>query len=291
MRKKDGFASEKMLILPAYLLEQLSSHPLTGALYITDIGYFPHARDHYRERPEGCDSFILIHCEEGRGCVSINGVLHPIAERQLIVIPSGTAHTYWADDEHPWTIRWLHFQGSQAAQYAQLLKTGLAPITLGTTDSETFAGLFGQCFDLLSGSAYSTSHRILAMQTLAYAFSLLGLVPERAEHNSQTRHIEAAIRLMNTRIEKSLTLDEIARHVRLSRQHLNHLFKNAVGFAPIDYYLRLKMRRACQLLDLTPLTVQEIAHSLGFKDPYYFSRLFHRTIGMSPTAYRSKVKG
>ncbi|WP_150271401.1 AraC family transcriptional regulator [Paenibacillus tepidiphilus] len=291
MKKTEGFESEKIIVLPAYLLEQIVAHPLNKRLYITDIGFFPRAQYHYRERPEGCDTCILIYCAEGRGLVTMNGAQHVLTDRQLIVIPADTPHSYWTESEQPWTIYWFHFQGEQAGDYSALLKGGLGPLTLAAPDSDKFISLFHQCFDLLSGGAYSASHQILAMQTAAYAMSLLGLLPDREDEDRQRQYIESAIHLMNLKLEDSLTLDEIAQYTQISKQHLNHLFKSSVGFAPIDYYLRLKMRRASQLLDLTTLSIKEICHALGFKDPYYFSRLFRKINGLSPTDYRNKLKG
>ncbi|MEO3944247.1 AraC family transcriptional regulator [Gorillibacterium sp. CAU 1737] len=291
MKKTKGFKSEKIIVLPAYQLEQITAHPLNRNLYVTDIGFFPRARNHYRERPQGCDTCILIYCAEGAGRVVINGIEHEVMERQLIVLPADTPHAYWTDTEHPWTIYWFHFKGDQAADYATLLKGGASPLTLSAVDSEKFITLFHQCFDLLSGGAYSPAHQVLAMQTAAYALSTLGLIPEREDEDRRKQSIETAIHLMKMKLEESLTLDEISQYTQISKQHLNHLFKTSVGFAPIDYYLRLKMQRACQLLDLTALSVKEVCHTLGFKDPYYFSRLFRKIIGLSPTDYRNKLKG
>ncbi|WP_138493381.1 AraC family transcriptional regulator [Paenibacillus pinistramenti] len=291
MRKKDGFDAEKILVLPAYLLEQVAAHPITRLFYVTDIGFFPKAHYHYRERPDGSETFILIYCAEGEGRVSIDGVQHVLGSRQLIVIPADTPHSYWAESAAPWTIYWFHFNGEQAGSYAALLGGRPGPLTLSPQDSEKFIALFHQCFDLLSTGEYSVSRQILAMQTAAYAISSLGLLVDRAEEDRQMQYIHKAIHLMNLRLEQTLTLDEIAQYTQISKQHLNHLFKSEVGFAPVDYYLRLKMRRAGQLLDLTTLSVKEVCHSLGFKDPYYFSRLFHKIIGMSPTDYRNKLKG
>ncbi|MFS0726383.1 AraC family ligand binding domain-containing protein [Paenibacillus sp. 1P07SE] len=291
MKKSDGFESEKLMVLPDYLLEQIASHPLNRMLYVTDIGFFPRARHHHRERPHGCDTCILIYCAHGEGHVSMNGDHHKLTEGTLLVIPSDTPHAYWTETDRPWTIYWFHFKGEQADAYAALLHAGEGPLTLHVQDSEKFIRLFHQCFDLLSDSAYSTSHQILAMQTAAYALSLLGLISEREHEDRKKQTIETAIHLMNMKLEESLTLDEIAQYTRISKPHLNFLFKTTVGFAPIDYYLRLKMQRASQLLDLTTLSVKQICHSLGFKDPYYFSRLFRKIIGLSPTDYRNKPKG
>ncbi|RME70993.1 MAG: AraC family transcriptional regulator, partial [Verrucomicrobia bacterium] len=58
---------------------------------------------------------------------------------------------------------------------------------------------------------------------------------------------------------------------------------------PLDYFNRLKVQRACELLATTTLSIAEIAEQLGFDDPYYFSRLFRKIMGMAPRVYRRQA--
>ena len=66
-------------------------------------------------------------------------------------------------------------------------------------------------------------------------------------------------------------------------------FKKHTGMSPLAYFNRLKIERACQLLKDTDLKVNQICLKLGIDDQYYFSRLFSKTMGISPTAYRETV--
>ena len=62
-RIKEGFKGERAIVLPAFLIEELKQDPLGSELYITDIGYYPHACFHYRKRnTEEATEFILIYC-------------------------------------------------------------------------------------------------------------------------------------------------------------------------------------------------------------------------------------
>ena len=73
--------------------------------------------------------------------------------------------------------------------------------------------------------------------------------------------------------------------------HFSTLFQKETGVAPISYFLRLKIQKACQYIELTNLKLHEIATLLGFEEPAYFSRLFAKIMGMSPSEYRKKEKG
>ncbi|MOA07209.1 HTH-type transcriptional activator Btr [compost metagenome] len=165
------------------------------------------------------------------------------------------------------------------------------PLLLSLNDSEKVLDLFHQCYDLLSDKAYSIAHLIHVSNTIRYLISFIGLIPRRKQEEKTQAYIEQAMMYMQEKLEMNMTLEELAAYTNISKQHLNYVFKQATGCAPIDYYLRLKMQRACQLLDLTNNSVKEISLLIGFSDPYYFSRLFKKIIGTSPSEYRSQLKG
>jgi len=291
LNKAEGFNSEKIIVLPQYLVDEISVHPLTLPLYITDIGYFPHANHHYRERPNGCDASIVIYCIAGGGWVTIGNNTYHLNKGDLIVIPSNTPHSYGAHDTNAWSIYWFHLNGKMLTSYLETLVNDDGPLKLSHGDMEKFVELFHQIYNTLNTKSYSVPHLIHVSQTIAYMLSQLGLISTRKDEVRKHLQIEYAMQYLIEKLEDSLTLDELAHHARISKQHLNVLFKSATGFAPMDYYQHMKMRRACQLLDLTDLSVKETCHALGFKDPYYFSRQFKKIIGLSPSAYRKKLKG
>jgi len=64
------------------------------------------------------------------------------------------------------------------------------------------------------------------------------------------------------------------------------LFKQKTGYPPIDYFIQMKMQKATQQLDFSDRSIKDIALSMGFDDPYYFSKRFRKVIGVSPQKYR-----
>ena len=91
---------------------------------------------------------------------------------------------------------------------------------------------------------------------------------------------------MKENIENRISLQNIIDYTGYSQSHLSALFKKHTGMSPLAYFNRLKIERACQLLKDTDLKVNQICLKLGIDDQYYFSRLFSKTMGISPTAYR-----
>ncbi|WP_235848371.1 AraC family transcriptional regulator [Litchfieldia alkalitelluris] len=293
IQKQDGFESEKLFIVPEYVIVEISKHPLISPFFITDIGYFPKAKYHYRERIEGCDTHILIYCADGEGWVKLDHEkTYFLKSHTLIVIPADTPHCYGADEENPWSIYWVHLKGAEVITFIKSfgLNEGLLQIPLSTYVQ--FSELFEQCFVSLSEKPYSQLHHIKTSQAMKFLLSSLGLSSIRSGQEERKKlYLEKAIHYMNDSINRSIKLSELAKIVGLSIQHLTHLFKEETGFPPIDYFLRMKIQRAGQLLDLTDHSVKEISNSLGMADPYYFSRIFKKINGCSPTEYRKNQKG
>ena len=85
-------------------------------------------------------------------------------------------------------------------------------------------------------------------------------------------------------------LDALAAVAHLSKYHFSSRYKALTGYSPIKHFLHMKIEYACQLLDSSEMSVKAISAELGYPDPLYFSRLFSKTIGMSPRAYRNSVR-
>ena len=95
-RIKEGFKGERAIVLPAFLIEELKQDPLGSELYITDIGYYPHACFHYRKRnTEEATEFILIYCMEGEGWFELDKHRYAVTANQFFILPN-TRHTLMA---------------------------------------------------------------------------------------------------------------------------------------------------------------------------------------------------
>jgi AraC-like DNA-binding protein len=102
--------------------------------------------------------------------------------------------------------------------------------------------------------------------------------------------IERSIAFMASNLDRPLQVATLAARVNVSPSHYFALFKRQTGFAPIDYFIRLRMERARELLDATAVSVKEIAAMLGYNDPFYFSRAFKSVNRIAPTGYRARQR-
>ncbi|MCC3356319.1 response regulator [Bacillus sp. REN16] len=96
-----------------------------------------------------------------------------------------------------------------------------------------------------------------------------------------------AKKYIDLRYRESVTLEEVAEYVELSPHHFSKLFKEKMGVTFIDYVTTIRVNHAKREMDDPSKSFKEICFSVGYKDPNYFSRVFKKYTGMSPSEYRS----
>lgn len=278
--QQEGFRNELLVILPREITEQLEQHPLTSSLYITDMGRFPDAPRHLVEQPNGNQNYIIIYCHKGQGWFQIEGKQkRTVNEEQYFVIPANQAYSYGADVNNSWSVSWIHFSGHKAEEFFQSLTGGDSDkVHSGQNFSDEL--IQELAFDLKSSPSFVTASRA--------SLALWQLFGKTIFSNTtrKSRDIENSVDYMNENLKKDLSLKEIAEQSGFSASRFSLLFKKQYNSSPIEYFIKLRMERACHYLQTSSMKVQEVAEQLGYEDPYYFSRIFTRVVGVSPRQYR-----
>lgn len=284
MGKQDGFKDEKYIIIPTESFGDYVDHPLVRTAYLTDVGFFPRANAHYREREEGIDQYILIYCTEGRGVVEVEGRLYHMGQSDAFCIPKNRRHKYYADQQDPWSILWVHFRGENM-KYFPLEECRVISINSRHSDNRMMV-LFKLLFRVLERN-YTLGNFIYISQVLSLILSEVYYREKVDESSTQDRHVTMVIRYMYQNLCRNLTLLDISEEVQLSKSYLNAIFKAQTGRSPIEFFIHLKMQQACKLLKSTDLYIYEVSSKLGYEDQYYFSRIFKKVMGMSPKDYKN----
>lgn len=281
--KEEGMRNGKMFVLPTESFQEYVEHPLVKSLYLTDVGYYPRAKGHFRERKEGIEEYILLYCTEGRGTVEIEGKKYLLEPNQAFCIPHFKGHRYYASEEEPWSILWVHFKGENTRYFpVEEYKT----VTFTSPHApERMHCLFDSLFRVLEEN-YTLGNFIYISQVLAMILAEIYHREKIHTTQEQNKHVTDVIRYMYKHLYENLSLEKIAEEFELSKSYLNAIFQKYTQHAPMDFFLHLKMKRACRMLRTTDYYVYEVAQKMGYTDQYYFSRIFKRIVGMSPKEYK-----
>ncbi|MDD5705699.1 MAG: AraC family transcriptional regulator [Kiritimatiellae bacterium] len=258
----------------------------------------------------------LVLFSKGTFRVEIEGELYACPADSFIVIPPGRKHVSWNTGRTAGHRHWCHFDWSYAGPY------GVTPI-LTCHPAHPQPRLYRQAPDYVPKSilhgpiatparAYDLMDRLCQLQVqggprdkrVSRALLLELLIhlldagetpapPMSERHSGAWLAHQVRERLMNAVEEGGdippikATLEEF----QYSYAHLCRLFRAVYGIAPLKYVHALRISRAKLLMRDTQLTVSEIAFRVGFKDLAYFSQLFRKMTGLTPTSFRARLKG
>jgi AraC family transcriptional regulator of arabinose operon len=294
LQLRDGFAGQEMFVIPRPILARARQHPLIRSVHPTDIGWFPKASHHYRHRPNGAKQDHLMLCVGGHGYVMVDGQKAHLQDGEIILIPRNRQHTYWAADDAPWSIYWVHFLGDDADYYVERMSRPGQPVSVEASARHEAVRLFRYCLDALQ-DGYGLPTLIYAAQSTQHILSLLlyrnQLLSIEQRSGLRRSRLESVIDYMREHLTENLRLDDFAREAGMSVSHFSERFRKQTGQSPIAYFIQLRMRLACRLLDLSGKPIKTVALETGYRDPYYFSRVFKKSMGISPEKYRDIKKG
>lgn len=113
-------------------------------------------------------------------------------------------------------------------------------------------------------------------------------------HTKKNEHenslVQRAKEYINGNYKKDLSLDELSKELDISPYYFSKLFKEETGSNFVEYLTGLRMGRAKEMLKDESLSMKEICAEIGYSDPNYFSRIFKKNVGLTPTEYREREK-
>ncbi|MDR3336450.1 MAG: AraC family transcriptional regulator [Treponema sp.] len=288
-KKAEGFINEQLLVVPEAFLTNFLRNSLSGFLTVTSTGYFPHAKGHYIKRAGGYGAALLLYCSSGSGFYSILGEEHrTLKPGEAIILPPHVPHEYGASEDNPWTIYWVHLKGSCFQSYYDMIDP-LWPVPIGDVMGDKLKELFHQCFCVLQ-MPYCLEEYLYLCQLVTTMLSLILCAAKQSSVQltlNGTEGIERVITYMQSHLHEEISGAQLAAAARFSYSHLSSLFKKSTGYAPKEYFLHTKIQASARDLYFSSLSVKDIALSYGIEDAYYFSRLFKKIMGLSPSEYRT----
>lgn len=200
-----------------------------------------------------------------------------LTPNMVFLVPPQTPHTELSETDID--IIWLGLKGTRMS--AEAAKQTASVTNMALTASVKSLWLFAEARRAAVGPE-------LEGMALTIVARLLRLLREGEAVEGDL--MDRAILFVRERFAQPLTVRDIARHVGYSEGHLRRQFRARTGMSPIAYLEAIRIQHAQRLLEHTELPVSEVANAVGYRDSFYFSRVFSKATGGSPSQFRKHVR-
>ena len=260
-----------------------------GGLYMIDCR-IEKCEEPFFFSPDDSAGYRMFNVTEGEGTVEADGREYPAAKGDLFIFRPGARLKFTsAVREKLWSFCMITFGGSDAEFY--LSESGcIGTPVKQTAVSEHFHTAVKKCLDRSEAEGQSLSQAKINSFLLEALSSLKPAKSGRIRLRA-SEQAEKALRFIEFNYMYSITARDVAAELNIDRTHFFRIFKAKTGSSPEQYILSLRIKKAKELLAATANTVTEIASLVGVGDVYYFSKLFKRAEGVSPTEYRKSAAG
>lgn len=233
--------------------------------------------------------FLLHIVLDGKGTFTTPTQTYDLGKNSIFLIfPNQTTH-YQADANDPWSYIWIGFNGPKAEtllRYAGFTaEHPIAQLPDTSPYENAIHGILTSCQLNLAGELRRSEY----MYTLAAQLAEDLHQPESEDSDlsySGSTYVKYALDYVEHHYQHNIKISDIADYVGISRAHLTNCFNKELKLSPREYLIDYRMNKAKDLLTTTSLPINQIASTVGYKDPLSFSKAFKLFTGMSPKSYR-----
>lgn len=235
------------------------------------------------------DYYLIHFVTRGKGTYRVGQRIFHLSANDGFLITPGTTIVHTADKKEPWDLCWVAFFGRRAA--ALLGKAGLDEEHLiFHYDKDDF---LETCIKNIYNES-RTGKNIASITGYFYLFAgrLIELHEEKEKKEpdivSFSRFDDAVIYIRRN-IRSRITIENLANYIRLDTSQVYRIFKKNTGMSPQCFITRMRMEKACEMLEKTDLPVKEIAEWMDYEYQSHFTKQFRKETGLSPSEYRERI--
>lgn len=264
---------------------------LTDSPYLVmpeSVGVYRDEADHTVMREAGMwNNFNIHYVAAGRGYAETETGLYELRRGDAVLYFPLDRQRYYSSEDDPWDVRWVHFYGEDFRSY--LVRRGfLQSVVCSLRQTDGWEAAHAELLDEAEASQLLHPVR-LSMLTYALvtefaqqAVPMTGAKPERAD----PRIVELLPQMQRAACQP-FVLEEWAERAGVSRHYFCKLFRQAMGFSPMDFVTRCRLQMAKQwLLERPDHAIGRIAEDAGYPSASYFNKRFAEHEGVTPTEYR-----
>ena len=231
------------------------------------------------------DRYILHYVFEGEGVLRIDDKELKVKSNSFFLLPPDVLVQYQADEKNPWQYAWIHFHGFKSTEIVKSIgMTRKEPVYVPIEENS-------QLKDAVINFPPNKENEYACIGYMYILFDKMNRwtrhVEKKAGTNLRTmNYMREAIQYINTKYCESIMVQQIADHCGVDRAYLSKIFKYATGNTLQEYLIQFRIKRAKQLLKDTDLSVKYVSYSVGYNDPFTFSKVFKKQEGVSPSVWR-----
>lgn len=242
-------------------------------------------------RPRGRLDFQLLYIASGKAHFYFNGVEEIVSAGNMVLYrPKEEQRYYYYGVDHT-EVYWVHFTGSNVTNILRQYGFNDEEHVMHTGTSLEYKRLFLQMIQELKLCRPDYE------EVLIYYLRLLFIMIHRLEQKGPRKksqflmnEMDAAVKYFHENYHRSISIQEYASKHGMSISWFIRSFKEYTGSTPVQYILSLRISNAQSLLENTSYNVTEIASIVGYDNPLYFSRIFKKQSGMSPSEFRKQLR-
>lgn len=275
----------------AYLgLEHEDIVNLNKPIVVTAAGHFKVlTKEIFKtERPNGRGDYQLIYIASGKAHFRFNETERIIQKGNMVLFrPNETQMYYLYADEKPETY-WVHFTGSDVGLLLEHYQMPKNENIFFTGTSPDYQLLFRQIIQELQ--LKRVNFEDLLSMTLRQIFLIINryILEENNYGKAILDEIKQATNYFNENYNKTIIIDDYAKEHAMTANWFTQSFKKVTNFTPMQYIISLRISNAMNLIENTDYNITQVAEAVGYDNSMYFSRLFKKYTGMSPTEYKNK---
>ena len=240
------------------------------------------------EKTKGRNDFYLMYIIEGELdfiCAETQGKLK---SGQFVIISPKTYYKYRHINGETINYYWIHFTGSEVSSLISKMELPLNTV-VDISVQDNIVRAFHRVFDefIQPDKLHEISSSALLI-TLLTRFSRA--VKGISEGHRKGHMLSATLQYMNRHYNEPLSIPFLAEYANVSYGYFRRLFKEITGITPSEYLTKIRMDNARLLLYRTDISIKEIAYQVGFSDQLYFTRMFTKVYGVSPTKFRAECE-
>ena len=232
---------------------------------------------------------VIHYVTKGYGTFKFNGKVYNLKQGDIFILLKGMQVEYVASIDDPWEYYWIGFSGSNANEYLNRTSITNSCVANCKENSKIPQIILNMCEISKTYNPSSSDDILLLKELYSLLYALIEEFPKPFEYKDKELHkyIQDALNFINSNYMHSITVQEIADYVNLSRSYLYKMFIKNLGISPQRYLINLRMYKATLLLKGTKLPICEVASSVGYSDSLLFSKTFSKHFSMSPLNYRN----